>query len=941
MTAQLVRRFLLPAIAALFVASAPLMAGEADDQFAVAAAHYDQGRWRLAIDEFTAFLEKFPQDPRRNHVVFFLGEALLQSGSHDDARAKFKEYLAAAPTGNYARAASFRIGEAAYLAGKYNAAKVELADFLKHHLQDPLGAFVLPYLGEIAQAENDPKTAEYYFAEALKRFPDGQLQDDCRIGLARALEKLNQLQEAERLYRAVAEKTDSPQADAAQYHLGALYFAAGDYRGAIECFAAFDDRFAQSPWRPNARLGGGLALLKLDRPVEAVLQFDAVLATETAGAELHQRALGGKLQAALQAKDHELLDRLASQFEKRYPDSPIIDGVRRMQARSLVERKRFAEAAALMEASLAAEGESPGLESRYLLALAYRGLNRDADSLAALLPVVDSAVGRLKTDALLLQGSLLMSLGKFAEAVPPLQAFLAEKPGGESEAEALTGLAICLARTRDLSAAKKIYGELIEKHPDNPLVAAATEQLSEAAFAADDPAWAEELSRRLAAVGEKKEYELKGKMGQAWSQYKSGKLAEAADTFDELLKKEKSFPEDVSAEAAFVRGNVLEELGRENVALEMYELVVQRFPKSKQHHDALLAAARLSEKLKQSRSAAAYYEQFAKLYPQSAKLDSALYEWAWALSALGDAEQSERIFLRIHDGHSDSRFWADASFRAALAAFERKDYAAAERLAAELLETGADRRVREFALDLRGKIAAARADWPNVQKAFEQLIEEYPETNRRHVAEYWIAESLYARRDYDAAAARLDELAVRLDRREPWMAIVPLRRAQIFAMQEKWTDACEIASRIESEFPGFAQQYEVDYLLGRCYASRADFESARQMYQKVIASSDGAKTETAAKAQWMIGETFFHQKKYYDAIRAYLRLEQLYDFPTWQAASLFQAGKCHELLGESKEAADLYRRIIDLYSRTNYADQAKDRLGNLGKVSGGQTAPTS
>lgn len=918
-------------VAVIFTsATATTSAGEADDQFAVAAGHYDQGRWRLAVEEFNKFLQQFPQDSRRNQAVFFLGEALLQSGKHDEARVKFKEYIAANPSGGYARSASFRVGESAYLAGKYDSAKTDLADFLEKHPRDPLGAFVLPYLGEIALAGGDTAAAADHFSEALKRFPDGQLQDDCRVGLARALEKQGKPEEAERLYKIVSEKIDSPRAAAARFHLGALYFAADDYKQALECFASFGDSFPKSPWRPNAQLGAGLSLLKLDRPAEANEQFDAVLATETAGAELHQRALSGKIQTALRTKNYDSLDRLAGQFENRYPDSPILGGVRRMRARSLVERKRFAEAIELIESILAEKGKSPGLKSRYLLAVAYRGLDKNAEALAAVLPVVDSADGRLKTDAQLLQASLLMSLGKFAEAVAPFEAFLAGKPAGEPEAEALAGLAICRARTKNLDAAKKLYAELREKHPKNPLVAVAAEQLSEAAFAADDAAWAEELSKQLASAGTKNGYEIKGKLGQAWSQYKSGKLAEAADTFDDLLKNEKTVSEDISAEAAFVRGNVLEELGRENIALEMYDLVVTRFPKSKQHHDAMLAAAHLAGKLNQPRSAAAYYERFAKDHPKSSKIDSALYEWAWVLSALGETQRSEEIFVRIHDKLPDSRFWADASYRAAKAAFDKKDYARAEIIVERLLKKNADRRVREFALDLRGQLAAAKADWPKAREAFRKLIEEYPETERRLVAEYWIAESFYASHDYAAAVAKLDQLANKIDPRETWTAVVPLRRSQILALRDQWIDAYEIASRIETDFPGFAQQYEADYLLGRCYASRADFESARRMYEKVTASPKGAKTETAAKAQWMIGESFFHQKKHDEAIRAYLRLENLYDYPTLQAASLFQAGKCYELLGEPKEAAKLYRRIQTAYPQTDFACQARDRLAGLG-----------
>ena len=49
-------------------------------------------------------------------------------------------------------------------------------------------------------------------------------------------------------------------------------------------------------------------------------------------------------------------------------------------------------------------------------------------------------------------------------------------------------------------------------------------------------------------------------------------------------------------------------------------------------------------------------------------------------------------------------------------------------------------------------------------------------------------------------------------------------------------------------------------------------------------------------AQWMIGESFFHQEKYAEALAEYLRVDDRYPFPRWQAAALLQAGKCHERL---------------------------------------------
>ena len=82
-------------------------------------------------------------------------------------------------------------------------------------------------------------------------------------------------------------------------------------------------------------------------------------------------------------------------------------------------------------------------------------------------------------------------------------------------------------------------------------------------------------------------------------------------------------------------------------------------------------------------------------------------------------------------------------------------------------------------------------------------------------------------------------------------------------------------------------------------------------------------------AQWMIGETYFHQKNHAAAIREYLRGEILYDYPEWRAASLLQAGKCHEALAQWARARELYERLLANYSTTSHAREAARRREGL------------
>lgn len=956
-------RILAVAIVAWAVATAETgaKASPSDDQYAVAAGHYDRKNWRLAIDEFRTFVERYPGDPRTARGNFYLGEALRQLGRFDEARERYQQYVRAKPKGEHAAAAMFGSGEAAYLAGNLDAARGDLTEFLAKYPDDPLGAYALPYLGDIALRKDDDAAAETFFRDALKRFPKGSLQDDCRLGLARSLEKRNQTEEAERLYAAVAAKPSSPLADSAQFQLGALQYGAARYDQAIESFAVFEKRLKDSPWRSNARLGHALALLKLDRPAEAIERFDAALALPATDAEVAQQAMRGRIQAALKMKDYAAVDRDAAKFEKQFPQSELANDVRRLLARSLVERKEYKKAVPLLEPMIGAKPADQlgrqDLENRYLLAVSDEGLGRYAEALTALSPVVERAEGQLKRDALATHGSLLLALKKYSEAVAPLEAFLNEKPSGDAEARALGELAICLARSGQIDKAKKRYAELIEKYPRHALVAPITERLAEAAYDANDAAWSAELSNRLAKDGGSTEYELKGRLSLGWSQYKAGKLTEAEATFDELLKKNP--PEAIDAEAAFLRGRILEELGRSDSALAMYNRVISKHPKSKQHCDALWSAARLHEKLKQNAEAAAMFERLAAVDPQYPKLDAVLYEWAWAMRDLGKPAEADRLFERLRKEYPASRYRADAVYRLAQRAFDAKNFDAAARLADEVLDETAKAanrveaaetnkkagqsgtRLREYALFLRGQTAVAQADWPKARETFEAMLRTRADGQRRVAAEFWIAESYYREGDYAAASEHLDRIAEQLDkqidaqsnsRREPWMAMIPLRRAQTLAQQGRWTDAYGIAARIEKDYPNFEQQYEVDYLLGRCLANQADFEGARQAYAKAIRSASGEKTETAAMAQWMTGETYFHQKNYEAALREYHRLIYLYAYPNWQSAALLQAGKCSERLGQAKEAVELYRRLLQDYPRTPYVQEAKQRLAKLEKT---------
>jgi cellulose synthase operon protein C len=116
--------------------------------------------------------------------------------------------------------------------------------------------------------------------------------------------------------------------------------------------------------------------------------------------------------------------------------------------------------------------------------------------------------------------------------------------------------------------------------------------------------------------------------------------------------------------------------------------------------------------------------------------------------------------------------------------------------------------------------------------------------------------------------------------------------------------------------------YEVQ---GRALKQQAKFPEARKALEQAIATPEAFRTETAAKAQLLIAETYFLEENWQQAFLAYQKVYASYAYPEWQAAALLQSGKCDEQLGQWKEAAATYGQLLTEFPESPYVEEAKRR----------------
>jgi TolA-binding protein len=413
-------------------------------------------------------------------------------------------------------------------------------------------------------------------------------------------------------------------------------------------------------------------------------------------------------------------------------------------------------------------------------------------------------------------------------------------------------------------------------------------------------------------------------LGLAWCRFKAQDWQKAADAFGKL---QEQYPDATSApEAALLRGRALEHLNDTSGALASYRQVMDRYPDSPRVAEAIYRAAGLYERLEQRTEAADLYRRLVEDHQDFPRRDAALYRWA-QLTRTSEPEAAARLFARLHDEFPNSEYVSDSTLQLAERSYADKQYDRACELIAQITSGQATGAVRQQAQYLAGRVAAAQEKWDDVEKSLAPLIAESPDCEWALAAEYLRAEASYRRGQYAESAERLAALSKASGARgQAWSAAAQLRRAQALVQLKQWHEALEVARALAAQSPDFDQQYEVDYVIGRCLAAQADLAGARAAYEKVVLSPRAAQSETAALAQWMIGETYFHQEDYSAALTEYEKT--LREFPTARvcAAALLQAGKCHELLGHWDAAVAAYRQLMEKYPTSELSTEAARRV---------------
>jgi TolA-binding protein len=956
--------------------------------YALALCEYRQNDFERAAS-LLAGVVKDAGFAQRVEALAVLGHCELAQKRYDKAVAAFDELLSRDPKGAQAEAASINRAQALYLSGKHQEAEAACAAFARDYpksAQRP-AALYFEALSQFAQRKHAETVAT---AEGLLReSPETPFAPDAMLVAGQALEAQGKLAEAVERYRRMAAAAAAGRKGDGYYSMGVALYKAGEYDEAIKALSQVEG----GAYLKASRLQLGLALLAANRIGEARATLGSVVREggdngaaaryglarcdmaerkfESARDTLRQLLAGKPANAAQIALDEGTClmemgkyDEAVLQFSKlatAQPTAPQAAEALYRQAFCLHKLSKFDASHDVCVRLVAARstelaGPVAELDAENLFALgkhaeaagAFDALARDvkdeqrmlrlklrvgqcayfggdyAKAVELLSPLAGdprvSAAPELAS-AIFLLGDALLQQGKNAPAADALAKFVGVAKGDQSEAKFKLGLA--RLRGNDAQGARAVFADLSRGPDASPWVQRGLVEYGQLLLKESKGSEAMAALRRV--ISAKAPDDLSGSATYllGWADFDAKRFREAAQSWNELVENYPKHP--LATDAAYQRGVALKEAGAAADAATALQQFAAAHPESPNAARAKqLAAICLSAQGKAEEATAV----LASLAIDPKAGDGVLYDLAWAQRAQKKDAQAVETYRRLLKDHPDSKLVQAARTELAEFLYNGKEYDEAARLLeAVVAADGADAKLRSA--------AAYRLGWcyQKLGKP-DQAAAAFEKCDPKEAADEGVAASalLQAAMAY-AETKRFDKAEGSLVRvlkdypHDSQGAVGLLKLGEVQAELGKYEESARTYATFLEKHPKSEFASRAHFGIGWADENRRKFDDARVAYKKAIDASTG---ETAARAQFQIGETFLAEGKFEQGIPALLAVEDVYAYPKWSARALFEAGRAFEELKQSAEARKQYEAVVAKYKDAPEAALAKERLKHVG-----------
>ncbi len=924
-----------------------------------------------ASAEFGIVAVKFPQSPLAADGLYYQAESLYLAADKPTAVATYQKLIATYPAALILPDAYYGLGTAQADLEQH----VEAATSFTTMLQKFPNSLLVPEtklrLGVSLVAQKKFAEAEPHFTQAAA-VADFPLADVALLRQGQAIFEQNKFPEAATVFESLPTKfPKSEQIGAALAAAGKSRFRATQFPQAQTVLTAVITQ--KLPTVPEAAYWLGRTLIALKQPAQVIATVDPVLAanpqsefvphlqlvridsiyeqperrketvplyatfaTTHATHELAPEAKYRAALAALQTSDFVNAQANAEAFlaNAAWAKHPLVPEVVFIGAEGflLAPDANFAKAEPLYRRLVAEFPTNPhaaqaqvriGL-SLYSAGVATNQPTKFEECLGYLTPII----GTLKDPALLAEARFLSGRAqgeakRHAEAVTAFRAALQAKPDWDRTDEVLLALGVSLRAANDPANAATELAKLNQQFAQSKLRDRALFQLGEIDRGLKKPDTAVAFYQQVVTGFPMSDLIPAAMYGSAAALFEKPDFANALPHLTKLITEKPQ--SELIPQALYLRGLCQQRLKQFDPAVKDFAaFLATKKASEKDALDAQFATALCQAGLKQFDPAIATFTQLLTAKPDYADADKCHYEIAFAHLEQKREKEAADTLRTLATKLPNSPLATEAWFRVGEFHESKKQFPEATQAFISGLAAAKVPELRERMHYKLGWVQHEQKQYAAALATFTSQLKEFAAGPLAGDANFLAGECQYRQNKF--AEALPFYAAVITAKHERFHAKALYRSGDCATQLKQWPQAQQHFAVLLPAFPKFEQIHEARFGLGFAQQSQSQFDPAKATYLQVTKET---RSETAAKARFMMGQCSLAAKNYAEATEHFLEAAFGYPYEEWQCQAHFEAAKCFIELKDTAKARESLETVTKRFPNHARAKEATTLLATL------------
>jgi len=946
-------------------------------------------KYTLAREQFALFLKAEPNGQNSGEARYRIGECSYYLRDYSAAIEQLSEYLKAYPEHSRIDWAQLLLGESYVYSEQWAKAEAVLNRLVKSEKTNPSVVDDARLSLGIAfeGLRKTPEALEQYRLISDEKNPTAAPRAMMRIAAIQFAEE--QYQEAAATYDELLSKySKSSVVASASLGSGKAWFRAKEFERALSRFRSVPKDSAAAS---QAILWTAMSLRELGRTEESRAEFNEALriAGDSPLAQdiLYQQAqmertgtdreLAAKMfediadrwpqsertaeclfnaaELRLELNDGDRAERLFRRLKKEFPDAAEKPREQILLGRLYLGRgdvERATETLQRVTAGMTDPADRTAAVGRYYLVRAlFDGQKHEQVVEQASLMIEALKANELAElrSALALAAISSLELKRYEDVLKFADEFLPLAKDANKRADIVGTRAVALSHLNRFPEAIESLKELTATDAAQPQTWTAVLQSAETALEMNVPDAALALFTMASSAPDNPKSREAGLSGIAWSQFKAQQYPDAENSFTAIVKE---FPDSSkAAEAIYMQARCVEEQGDAERTLVAWKNVFDQLaidgdpvlpggeakPPMQYAYGAGKQVARTLAKMKRIADADDAWKKLTTVFPNATDIDSLLDEWAWMHFSAQDFARSDAIHRQLLEQFPESPFAGQARLSLAESLLEAGQLEPAlKEMEAIVANAGYGNVEKERALFHIIEIHAAAREWEPVIASAKSFLQDFSDSPLAPQVRQFHGDALLQQGQPDEAIQILE--ALRADivsgkvQYEDWGDRVWVVLAETGLAKQKYDQIDTLQAELMQRSPESRFMFQFNDIQGRRWKQQAppDFAKARKYLQLVTADPQAAGTETSARCQFLLAETYLMESNPEAAAKEFFKVYLNYKgHDELRAQALFQEASCQVSLKKTELAVRDFKELIREFPTSSLATKAQEELKKL------------